>query len=111
MKKQLVFLGLGLLLITFSCKKEKDEPTPDGKITFWISRDNGCGSVDVSIDGTSVGKISNWQTTAPASCVSSNILLTVTTKQGTKSVTFKNSCRTWTESINLNSDCFVYKLF
>ncbi|MES2380885.1 MAG: hypothetical protein V4538_07575 [Bacteroidota bacterium] len=110
--KQLTILGFTfLLLLNYSCTKESSSSTPSGKITFWISRDNGCGYVDVSIDSTSVGQITNWQAIAPSSCTASKISLTVTTKRGKKSVTFKNVCGTATVSIDLNSDCLVYKVF
>jgi hypothetical protein len=109
MKKLITILLMGFIIMNYSCTKE--ETKPDGKITFWLSKDNGCGNMSVSIDGNNVGQITNWQVIAPTTCASSNLLLTVTTKQGTKSVTFKNNCGSRVVSINLNSDCYIYNVY
>jgi hypothetical protein len=110
MKKNIavrIFLILISSTIIFSCKK--DEPT--GNITFWISYDNGCGPISVSIDGGGTGTITNWQAFSPSNCTGSNTILTIPTKQGSKNVTFKNNCKTWKATIPLNSDCYIYNVF
>ena len=116
MKKIIVFV---LLALIFSCKK-KTTPTPTGNITFW-SDDNYCGSIAnariiyVSLDGVSVGQISNFQSIPPSSCVQSNVFLVVSTTQGSHTLTFTDNCcptctYRWsaTATINLTSDCYVY---
>jgi hypothetical protein len=127
----LVFVSLALIL---SCKKKTTTTpsTPTGNITFWSDGargqicQGGCGScpqtgpwrvINVNIDGKLVGQITTFQTVAPGSCVQSNQLLVVSTTQGQHSVSFTDNCCTgaasgclysFTDNINLTSDCYVY---
>jgi len=106
------FFLFSSMLSVFACEKDKEESKPaEGSIVFWTSRDNGCGGPTVTIDGKNVGQVTNWQAIPPGNCSNSNILLVVKTTQGSKNVTFKDNCRKWSTTINLNSDCFIYKLF
>ncbi len=105
-------LLFSLILSVFACKKDKEESKPaEGNIVFWTSRDNGCGGATVTIDGKNVGQLTYWQAIPPTNCAGSNILLVVKTTQGSKKVTFKDGCRTWSTTINLNSDCYIYNLY
>jgi len=110
--KKIIYLNLFLftILSTISCSKES--MAKDGKIVFWISRTTGnCGVVNVSITNGPSGNITHWQAIAPTTCNSSNTLLVLTTKQGTKTVKFKTNCGESETTINLDSECFIYNVF
>ncbi|HTA62167.1 MAG TPA: hypothetical protein VK835_06920 [Bacteroidia bacterium] len=120
MKKLIVFIFLAAI---FSCKK-KEPPTPMGYITFWSDDASpNCHPpsnrvIYVSMDGQSIGQISNFQSTAPSSCAQSNMLLVVSATQGVHSLTFTDNCNcnncpsTWawsaTGTVHLTSDCYVF---
>jgi hypothetical protein len=118
MKKIIFFISLTFVI---SCKKDTTSPTPTpkGNITFWSNATNEwCGTVGnpkiiyVSVDGNSVGQISKYQSVAPSSCVQSNDLLVIQVTQGNHTVSFTQNCNnhTWTDQINLTSDCYVYEV-
>jgi len=110
MKKTFIFSVLLLMLLTtFSCQKESRK---EGKIVFWVSRSTGnCGVVNVSITNGPSGSITHWQAIAPTTCNSSNTLLVLTTRQGTKTVKFKTNCGETEATINLDSECYIYNVF
>ena len=106
-----VFLLLSILFQLYSCNKDESNEPAKGKIVFWLSKNNGCGPLNVSIDGANVGQITGWQVIPPTTCNASNLLLVVSTTQGNKRVTFKNNCGTATVNINLNTDCYIYNVY
>lgn len=105
-----VFLFLSMFIQLHACKKKDTSEPPQGRIVFWLSKNNGCGPVTVIMDGKNVGQIATWQAMAPSNCNSSNLYLVVPTTQGMKNITFKNNCETRVVNVDLNSDCYIYNI-
>ncbi len=84
-----------------------DTPSePDnGDISFWVSSDFGCGSIDVTLSGVGTDRITGFYTTNPGCGASGNANFTnLEFGSYTFNATSTQGC-TWSGTVNLSSSC------
>jgi len=87
-----------------------DFPAATGQVVFWTDKSSGWSSIDVTLNGTAVGSITGYSTSAPA-CGTSKAV-TVTGNPGTYSFSAKsNTGATWNSNITITANqCRTQKL-
>jgi PKD repeat protein len=87
-----------------------DFPVATGQVVFWTDKSSGWSSIDVTVNGTAVGSITGYATSAPA-CGTSKAV-TVTGNPGTYSFSAKsNTGATWNGTITITANqCGTKKL-
>jgi hypothetical protein len=105
--------GFEVLCTTIiSCKKDKNSLTgdPEIRIAFWSVINDGCGYIDVSIDGVHQGKVKYRQKYEPTNCAESIVSLSVPITKGKRLFVFENAC--WTSKVDsvIKGECTFYKL-
>lgn len=106
----LLVISLAMFL-NLSCKKK--EEVPSANVLFYTMSVNfGCLDTYIYVDGVEVGFMKGYYSSIePQNCNGSNTgPLLVSIKKGVHEIKTKTNCSEKTVKVNINSDCFLYKL-
>jgi hypothetical protein len=110
-RSQLFLILVSILGLFNACKKDnKQEGLPEYRIAFWCVIDDGCGYIDVSVDGVAKGQVKYWQKNGPTNCAESIISLSIPITKGKHIFRFANNCWSAKVDYEIKDECTLYKV-
>ena len=104
MKRNLMFIAVGIVLLTTACKKEKT-----GNVTFWQETGSGYGLTVVSLNDIT-SNITTEYTETP-SCGASGCAVFNGLPTGTYNYSASDGTDSWSGNITITEGCLTVELF
>lgn len=95
---------------TSEASKTVSIKTATGQLTVWTSKTNTVGDISVKVDGTSVGKITQYYTGGAPVCAGAGCVFPIL-KVGSHTVEATDGINSWNSTVTVNKNvCFLLQL-